>query len=407
MADKLVYDFHEGNRDMKDLLGGKGANLAEMTNLGLPVPPGFTITTEACLAYLEKDAFPDGLMDAAREHLGSLESAMGKRLGDSADPLLVSVRSGAKFSMPGMMDTVLNLGLNDVSVQGLAQQTSNERFAWDAYRRFVQMFGKIVLGIDPDRFEHLLEEAKEAKGEGAKATDLDADDLRELTSRFKEVVRKETGEDFPAEPGAQLEKAIEAVFKSWNTPRAVAYRRQNKISDDLGTAVNVVAMVFGNMGEDSGTGVVFTRNPATGAKEPYGDYLPNAQGEDVVAGIRNTLPVTQLRDLDRTSYDQLLEGMDTLERHYRDMCDIEFTIERGKLWFLQTRVGKRTSFAEWVMAHDMVGEGLISVEEGLLRLDPNRLEQLFKPVIREDLKGSRTPATKGLNASPGAAVGRV
>jgi pyruvate,orthophosphate dikinase len=407
MASKLVYDFNEGNRDMKDLLGGKGANLAEMTNLGLPVPPGFTITTEACLSYLDRSAFPDGLMDEVRSHLDTLESAMGKKLGDAADPLLVSVRSGAKFSMPGMMDTVLNLGLNDVSVQGLATQTSNDRFAWDAYRRFVQMFGKIVLDIDPDRFEHLLEDAKAAKGPDAKDTDLDADDLRALTSRFKEVVREETGEDFPFEPGAQLEKAIEAVFRSWNTPRAVAYRRQNKISDDLGTAVNVVAMVFGNMGDDSGTGVVFTRNPATGEKEPYGDYLPNAQGEDVVAGIRNTLPVTQLRELDRKSYDQLLEGMDRLERHYRDMCDIEFTIERGKLWFLQTRVGKRTSFAEWVMAYDMREEGLISPDEGLLRLDADRLVELFKDVIEENAKATEMPLTSGLNASPGAAVGRA
>jgi pyruvate, orthophosphate dikinase len=404
---KYVYAFSEGNKDMKDLLGGKGANLAEMTNMGLPVPPGFTITTRACLAYLEGGGFPEGLMQEVEGHLGELEEAMGKRLGDDADPLLVSVRSGAKFSMPGMMDTVLNLGLSDRSVQGLATQTSNERFAWDAYRRFVQMFGKIVLDIPGEDFEHLLDQAKERKGPDAKDTDLDADDLRALTEQFKAVVKERIGEDFPQDPRRQLEKAVEAVFGSWNGRRAVDYRRQNKIADDLGTAVNVVAMVFGNMGEDSGTGVVFTRNPATGEKEPYGDYLPNAQGEDVVAGIRNTLPVARLAELDRRSYDQLLEGMATLERHYRDMCDIEFTIERGKLWFLQTRVGKRTSFAEWVMAHDMAGEGLISPEEGLLRLDPNRLEQLFKPVVREDLKASGRPATRGLNASPGAAVGRV
>jgi pyruvate,orthophosphate dikinase len=403
---KYVYDFSEGNREMKDLLGGKGANLAEMTGMGLPVPPGFTITTQACLTYLEEGGFPGGLMDENEAHLQSLESAMGKRLGDDADPLLVSVRSGAKFSMPGMMDTVLNLGLNDRSVQGLAKQTSNERFAWDAYRRFVQMFGKIVLDIDAEKFEERLDAAKERKGEGAKDTDLDADDLRALTEEFKGIIRAETGQDFPEEPRTQLEKSIEAVFKSWNGARAVAYRRQNKISDDLGTAVNVVAMVFGNMGDDSGTGVVFTRNPASGEKEPYGDYLANAQGEDVVAGIRNTLPVTQLRELDPASYEGLLAGMNTLENHYRDMCDIEFTIERGKLWFLQTRVGKRTSFAEWVMAYDMLQEGLISAEEGLLRLDPNRLEQLFKPVIKEGQSEAK-PATKGLNASPGAAVGRA
>ncbi len=404
---KYVYDFHEGSKDMKDLLGGKGANLAEMTNIGLPVPPGFIITTEGCLSYLGRGRFPDGLMDEVQEHLHRLEGSMGKRLGDPADPLLVSVRSGAKFSMPGMMDTVLNLGLNQGSVAGLAAQSNDERFAWDSYRRFVQMFGKIVLDIPGDRFEEKLDEAKERKGPSAKDTDLDAGDLKDLTSEFKAIVRAETGEDFPEEPGAQLEKAIEAVFRSWNGARAVVYRRQNKISDSLGTAVNVVAMVFGNRGEDSGTGVAFTRDPATGERTPYGDYLPNAQGEDVVAGIRNTLRLDELATIDPTSYRELREGMDSLERHYRDMCDIEFTIERGKLWFLQTRVGKRTSFAEWVMAHDMVGEGLISLDEGLLRLDPNRLEQLFKPVIRIDQKSSEQPATRGLNASPGAAVGRV
>ena len=403
----FVLDFHEGNKDMKDLLGGKGANLAEMTNIGLPVPPGFTITTEACLAYLRNGSFPEGLMDEVKRHLESLESAMGKRLGDPADPLLVSVRSGAKFSMPGMMDTVLNLGLNDSSVQGLAAQTSNERFAWDAYRRFVQMFGKIVLDIPAERFEDLLDEAKHAKGPDAKDTDLDTADLQALTAKFKDVVEQETGESFPSEPGAQLEKAIEAVFRSWNGARAVAYRRQNKISDDLGTAVNVVAMVFGNMGEDSGTGVAFTRDPSTGERVPYGDYLPNAQGEDVVAGIRNTLHLTELANLDPASWERLRDGMDTLERHYRDMCDIEFTIEKGRLWFLQTRVGKRTSFAEWVMAYDMLNEGLITKDEALLRLDANRLEQLFKPVIRKEIKDRESPVTTGLNASPGAEAGRV
>ena len=406
-GNKFVYDFSEGNKDMKDLLGGKGANLAEMTVMGLPVPPGFTISTEACLSYLAAGGFPDGMMDEVESHLRGLESAMGKTLGEPANPLLVSVRSGAKFSMPGMMDTVLNLGLNDRSVVGLAEQTSNERFAWDAYRRFVQMFGKIVLDIDGDRFEERLDQAKEKKGPAAKDTDLDAADMKALTEEFKAIVEAETGEGFPQEPRRQLEKAVEAVFRSWNGARAVAYRRQNKISDDLGTAVNVVAMVFGNMGDDSGTGVVFTRNPARGDKEPYGDYLPNAQGEDVVAGIRNTLPVTQLQELDPNSYAELIQGMENLERHYRDMCDIEFTIERRKLWFLQTRVGKRTSFAEWVMAFDMWKEGLIGVDEGLLRLDANRLEQLFKPVVRDDQKQIQRPATKGLNASPGAAVGRV
>ncbi|HEX9235439.1 MAG TPA: pyruvate, phosphate dikinase, partial [Actinomycetota bacterium] len=404
---KFVYDFHEGNKEMKDLLGGKGANLAEMANIGLPVPPGFTITTQACLAYLEDGRFPEGLMDEVQQHQEGLQQAMGKQLGDAQDPLLVSVRSGAKFSMPGMMDTVLNLGLNDESVQGLARQANDERFAWDSYRRFVQMFGKIVLDTDGEKFEQRLEETKAKKGEGAKDTDLTAEDLRALTEEFKEIVRSETGEDFPQDPTQQLGKAIEAVFRSWNGARAIAYRRQNKISDALGTAVNVVAMVFGNRGEDSGTGVAFTRDPATGEKVPYGDYLPNAQGEDVVAGIRNTLRFPELQRIDPTSYAELRKGMELLERHYRDMCDIEFTIERGKLWFLQTRVGKRTSFAEWVIAFDMWQEGLVSRDQAFLRLDPNRLEQLFKPVIREDQKGSEKPATKGLNASPGAAVGRV
>ena len=404
---KLVYDFEEGNREMKDLLGGKGANLAEMTNLGLPVPPGFTITTEACLAYLDGGRFPEGLMDQVEDHLKALEGSMGKALGDEKDPLLVSVRSGAKFSMPGMMDTVLNLGLNDRSVQGLAMQSDDERFAWDSYRRFVQMFGKIVMDIDAERFEERLEHAKSSRGRDAKDTDLSGDELKALTQEFKAIVREETGEEFPQDPRRQLEKAVEAVFSSWNTPRAIAYRRQNKISDALGTAVNVVAMVFGNRGEDSGTGVAFTRNPASGEKEPYGDYLPNAQGEDVVAGIRNTLRLAELADLDPDSYAGLRQGMDTLEKHYRDMCDIEFTIERGRLWFLQTRVGKRTAFAEWVMAFDMWQEGLISRDEGLLRLDANRLEQLFKPVIKEHQEAAEGPATRGLNASPGAAVGRV
>jgi pyruvate, orthophosphate dikinase len=405
---KYVYDFSEGNKEMKGLLGGKGANLAEMTNLGLPVPPGFTITTEACLAYLANGDHPPGLLDEVEEHLRSLEEAMGKRLGDPDDPLLVSVRSGAKFSMPGMMDTVLNLGLNDRSVQGLAKQSDDDaRFAADSHRRFVQMFGKIVMGIPGDEFEHALDRSKEAKGEGAQDTDLDADDLQALLATFKDIYREHTGSDFPQDPREQLRLAVEAVFKSWNGKRARDYRRQNKIPDDLGTAVNVVAMVFGNRGEDSGTGVAFTRDPATGERVPYGDYLQNAQGEDVVAGIRNTLRLEQLEELDPTSYRELRQVMDTLERHYRDMCDIEFTIEKGKLWILQTRVGKRTAFAEWVMAFDMLEEGLISEDEGLLRVDANRLEELFKRVIADEAKRKETPFARGLNASPGAATGRV
>ena len=285
---KYVYDFSEGNKEMKDLLGGKGANLAEMTNMGLPVPPGFTVTTEACLRYLQRSAWPEGLDEEVEEHLGRLEAAMGKTLGDPTDPLLVSIRSGAKFSMPGMMDTVLNLGLNEDSLKGLAHQTGGDtRFANDAYRRFIQMFGKIVMDVPAEAFEHVLDEAKAAKGPIAQDTDLDADDLRSLIDRFKAIYREHTFEDFPQDPKDQLRLAIDAVFRSWNGKRAIDYRRQNKISDDLGTAVNVVAMVFGNRGDDSGTGVAFTRDPSTGEMVPYGDYLPNAQGEDVVAGIRS------------------------------------------------------------------------------------------------------------------------
>jgi pyruvate, orthophosphate dikinase len=405
---KYVYDFSEGNKDMKDLLGGKGANLAEMTNMGLHVPPGFTATTEACLTYLAKGAWPEGLEPEVEEHLQKLEGAMSKRLGDSDDPLLVSVRSGAKFSMPGMMDTVLNLGLNDGSVQGLAKQSDNDwRFAYDSYRRFVQMFGKIVMGIPGDAFEHKLDEYKERKGEGASDTDLDADDLKALLEDFRAIYKEQVGSEFPQDPREQLKLAVEAVFKSWNGKRAIDYRRQNKISDDLGTAVNVVAMVFGNRGMDSGTGVAFTRNPATGEKEPYGDYLPNAQGEDVVAGIRNTLRLEELEELDKKSYDELIQTMNTLEKHYRDMCDIEFTIEKGVLWILQTRVGKRTAFAEWIMASDMLNEDLISDDEALLRVDANRLEELFKRVIAEEAVQDATVLARGLNASPGAATGRV
>ena len=402
---KYVYDFSEGNKDMKALLGGKGANLAEMTNMGLPVPPGFTISTEACLAYLGKGSFPDGQMDEVEEHLVRLEGDMDKRLGDPTDPLLVSVRSGAKFSMPGMMDTVLNLGLNEESIKGLAQQSGDDlRFARDAYRRFIQMFGKIVMDVPGDAFEHALDEAKARKGPNAQDTDLDEEDLSALIGEFLGIYRQHTGSDFPTDPREQLSLAIEAVFKSWNGKRARDYRRQNKISDDLGTAVNVVAMVFGNRGEDSGTGVGFTRDPSNGEKRPYGDYLQNAQGEDVVAGIRNTLPLARLEGLDATSYRQLLEVMSTLEGHYRDMCDIEFTIEKGKLWILQTRVGKRTAFAEWVMAFDMLGEGLIDEDAALLRVDPNRLEELFKRRVKAD---GAQPVARGLNASPGAAVGKV
>ena len=402
---KYVYDFFEGNKDMKDLLGGKGANLAEMTNMGLPVPPGFTISTEACLVFLQQGGAPPEMLQEAGEHLQTLQQAMGRELGDPDDPLLVSVRSGAKFSMPGMMDTVLNLGLNDRSVEGLAKQSGDDvRFASDAYRRFIQMFGKIVMDVPGEAFEEAIDRAKERKGDGAQDTDLDAGDMAALIEEFRGIYRQHVGQDFPQDPKEQLRLAIAAVFGSWNGKRARDYRRQNKISDDLGTAVNVQAMVFGNRGDDSGTGVAFTRDPSTGEKLPYGDYLANAQGEDVVAGIRNTLPLAQLEELDPTSYGRLRQVMDTLEGHYRDMCDIEFTIEKAKLWILQTRIGKRTAFAEWVMAYDMIEEGLIDADTALLRVDANRLEELFKRRARAD---GATPVAKGLNASPGAAIGKV
>jgi pyruvate,orthophosphate dikinase len=402
---KLIYDFQEGNRDMKDLLGGKGANLAEMTNLRLPVPPGFTITTEACIETIRSGDLPEGLWEEVEDHLRGLESAMGKRLGDIDNPLLVSVRSGAKYSMPGMMDTVLNLGLNDRSVLGLARQAASDRFAFDSYRRFIQMFGKIVMDVPGEAFEEALEKAKERKGPDAKDTDLDVTDLQNLVERFKRIVREHAGRLFPEDPKDQLRMAIEAVFRSWNNERAKTYRKQYKIPDDLGTAVNVVAMVFGNLGEDSGTGVAFTRNPATGEQGVYGDYLPNAQGEDVVAGIRNTLALMELRNLNNAAYRQLLEIMRKLERHYRDMCDIEFTIERGKLWMLQTRVGKRTGGAAVKMAVDMAGERLISRQEAVGRVEPDQLDQLLHPQF--DPKADLDVLAKGLNASPGAAVGKA
>jgi pyruvate,orthophosphate dikinase len=402
---KLVYDFSEGNRGMKDLLGGKGANLAEMTNLGLPVPPGFTITTEACKAYLDDQAFPPGLLEEVDEHLRGLEQAMGRRLGDLDNPLLVSVRSGAKYSMPGMMDTVLNLGLNDRSVVGLARQAGSDRFAFDSYRRFIQMFGKVVMEIPAEAFDDELERAKEKKGPNAKDTDLEAVDLMNLVERFKAIVRDQTGRTFPSDPGEQLRMAIEAVFRSWKNERANVYRKQYGIPDDLGTAVNIVAMVFGNLGEDSGTGVAFTRNPATGEKGYYGDYLLNAQGEDVVAGIRNTLPLIELRRLNHDAFQELVQIMGKLERHYRDMCDIEFTIENRKLWMLQTRVGKRTGAAAVKIAVDMTKENLISRDEAVMRVEPDQLDQLLHPQF--DPKAGVKVLAKGLNASPGAAVGEV
>jgi pyruvate,orthophosphate dikinase len=402
---KFVYDFTEGNKDLKDLLGGKGANLAEMTNLGLPVPPGFTITTDACRYFLEHGSVPDGLDDEVSSHLHALEAAMGRKLGAPADPLLVSVRSGAKFSMPGMMDTVLNIGLSDESVDGLARQSGNERFAWDAYRRLIQMFGKTVLDIDGEHFEHALDAAKRAKG-AASDTQLDAEDLKALTATFKELVRAHAGREFPQDPREQMDLAVMAVFSSWNSDRAVLYRRQERIPADLGTAVNVVAMVFGNLGDESGTGVAFTRDPGTGAQGVYGDYLQNAQGEDVVAGIRNTVPLQDLEQVDKASFDQLMTIMRTLENHYRDLCDIEFTIERGKLWMLQTRVGKRTAAAAFRIATQLVNQGMIDLDEALTRVSGAELARLMFP--RFDTAGGEIKLiTKAISASPGAAVGKA
>ncbi len=419
---KRVYAFGgestEGNRDMKFILGGKGANLAEMANMGLPVPPGFTITCQACMEYYNSTppGFPAGLSEEIAEHVAALEAKMGKRLGDDSDPLLVSVRSGSPFSMPGMMDTVLNLGLNDTSVQGLIAQTGNERFAWDSYRRFIQMFSKVVLDAEGDLFENAITKMKLDRGV-ASDTDLSAEDMRELVGIFKNVVAEHVSAAeypqlavdgkvvFPQEVGLQLHLAIEAVFKSWNNRRAIDYRRMEKIADDLGTAVNVQSMVFGNKGETSATGVAFTRNPADGTNEYYGDFLTNAQGEDVVAGIRVTEQLADLQKVLPEAGAELYKVFDILEKHYRDMCDIEFTIEQGKLWMLQTRVGKRTARAALKVAVDMVAEGLITREEAVLRIDPAQLDQLLHPQF--DSTANYDVVAKGLNASPGAAVGEV
>ncbi|MGA0209420.1 MAG: pyruvate, phosphate dikinase [Candidatus Nanopelagicales bacterium] len=399
-----VFDFRDGDRSMADLLGGKGANLAEMTKLGLPVPPGFTITTEACRHYLENGNNPDGLEAEIAEHVANLEEAMGRRLGDPSDPLLVSVRSGARFSMPGMMETVLNIGLNDQSVIGLAESANDPRFAWDAYRRLLQMFGKTVVGIDGEAFESLLDDAKHRAGVSSDI-ELSVEQVQSLVGEFKDVIARESGAPFPQDPLEQLMRAIRAVFDSWNTERAIIYRRRERISEDLGTAVNVQAMAFGNVGEGSGTGVAFTRDPGSGEKGVYGDYLPDAQGEDVVAGIRNTLSLHELEDLDKNAYDELLAIMATLEGHYRDLCDIEFTIERGKLWMLQTRVGKRTAGAAFRIAVQFVDEGVISMDEAVERVTGAQLAQLMFPQFASD--NTAELLAIGTNASPGAAVGKV
>lgn len=409
----------EGNTDMKAILGGKGANLAEMANIGLPVPPGFTISCQTCMEYANADnTWPEGVLDTIEEYRLDLENRIGKKIGDAEDPLLVSVRSGAPMSMPGMMDTVLNLGLNDQSINGLIKQTENPRFAWDSYRRFIQMFSNVVMGLDGDLFENAINVMKQDRGVD-EDTELSAEDLQELVGEFKQIFSENVSAEeyptlvidgvveFPQDPDVQLQLAIEAVFGSWNNPRAILYRKQNKISDDLGTAVNVQSMIFGNKGDTSATGVAFTRNPANGEKEFYGDYLVNAQGEDVVAGIRNTSPISDLKHVEglEDAGRELEEVFTILENHFRDMCDIEFTIEQGKLWMLQTRVGKRTAAAALHIAIEMVNEGLITKEEAVTRVDPEQLDQLLHPQF--DTNAEYDVVARGLNASPGAAVGEA
>ncbi len=405
---KYVYFFGGGKADgkaeMKKLLGGKGANLAEMTNLGIPVPAGYTISTEVCNCYQKNHSYPEGLEGELVENLKKLEEASGKKLGDSQNPLLVSVRSGAAFSMPGMMDTVLNLGLNGQTIEGLIKSTNNERFSYDAYRRFVQMFSNVVLGIEHSKFEEILQKKKDAKGVKAD-TDLDAQDLKGLVQEYKDLVKQEKGIDFPDNPQEQLKRAYTAVFSSWDNERAITYRKLHNIPDDLGTAVNVQMMVFGNMGSDSGTGVAFTRNPSTGEKKFYGEYLLNAQGEDVVAGIRTPEHIDRLKQEMPVVYQQLEEIYQKLELHYRDMQDMEFTIEKGKLFILQTRTGKRTAHSAVKVAVDMVQEGLINKKEAVMRVQPKQIDQLLHPMI--DPKAEIRVIAKGLPASPGAAVGKV
>ncbi len=393
--EKYVYSFGggsaEGNGTMKDVLGGKGAGLAEMTNAGLPVPPGFTVVTSACRFYFQnKNTTPKDILAQKDEALAKLQSLLGQKLGDATNPLLVSVRSGAKFSMPGMMDTILNLGMNDVVCEAIAKKSGNPRFAYDSYRRFIQMFGNVVMEIPKEKFEHVFDGQKKRK-KTKLDTDLTADDLKAVIAEYKKVVRKEAGKDFPQDPQVQLNMSIEAVFRSWYNPRAYTYRRMNKISDDLGTAVNVQTMVFGNMGDTSGTGVGFTRNPATGEKIFYGEYLMNAQGEDVVSGVRTPIPINELEKMMPEVYNQLREITTRLEQHYKDVQDFEFTIQDGKLYMLQTRNGKRTGPAAVRIAVEFVKEGLITAKEALLRVDPEQLNQLLHPVLDEKkpLEGDR------------------
>ena len=407
MAHKYVYLFSEGNAGMRNLLGGKGSGLAEMTRIGLPVPQGFTITTEACTRYYEDGKkIGEDIIEQIEAALKTAEEINGKKLGDVNDPFLVSVRSGARVSMPGMMDTILNLGLNDDTVTGLAKLTNNERFAYDSYRRFIQMFSDVVMEIEKNKFEAILDAVKEENG-AEQDTDLDADALKEVVVRYKKLYKEEKGEEFPQEPKKQLFLAVEAVFRSWDNPRAIVYRRLNDIPGDWGTAVNVQAMVFGNMGNDSGTGVAFTRNPSTGEKELYGEFLVNAQGEDVVAGIRTPQPISELNTSIPSVYEQFVETAKKLETHYKDMQDMEFTMERGKLFMLQTRSGKRTAAAALRIAVDLVNEGLLTREEALMKIDPKQLDALLHPTFDPKALKAATAIAKGLPASPGAACGQV
>ena len=404
---KYVYLFSEGNASMRNLLGGKGANLAEMTGLSLPVPRGFTVTTEACTRYYQDgQKISKDIEEEIYQYLTKMEQIVEKQFGNPENPLLVSVRSGSRASMPGMMDTILNLGLNDVVVEGLAKLTNNPRFAYDSYRRFMHMFSDVVMGIEKNKFEHLLESMKNNKGVKLD-TDLDADDLKKLVEQYKDLYKKEKGTEFPQDPKVQLIEAVEAVFRSWDNPRAIYYRRMNDIPSDWGTAVNVQEMVYGNMGEDSGTGVAFTRNPSTGEKKLYGEFLMNAQGEDVVAGIRTPQTIDQLKDTNPTAYDQFVKIANTLETHYRDMQDMEFTIERGKLFMLQTRNGKRTAQAALKIAVDLVSEGMLTKEEAIMKVEPKQLDSLLHPNFESKTLKAATPIAKGLPASPGAATGKV
>ncbi|MDY6012256.1 pyruvate, phosphate dikinase [Clostridium sp.] len=407
MEKKYVYLFREGNASMRNLLGGKGANLAEMSNLGVPVPQGFTVTTEACNKYYEDGkVIEDSIIREIENAMKELEKETGKEFGSTTNPLLVSVRSGARVSMPGMMDTILNLGLNDISVEAMAKLTNNPRFAYDSYRRFIQMFSDVVMGIEKRLFEDKIDEIKEEKGVSFD-TDLNTEDLKKLVSQYKEIYRKEKGEEFPQNPKDQLIEAITAVFRSWNNPRAIVYRRLNDIPGEWGTAVNVQQMVFGNKGETSGTGVVFSRNPANGTREIYGEYLMNAQGEDVVAGIRTPLPIKKLEEQNPKIYKEFTDIVNKLENHYKDMQDMEITIEEGKLYFLQTRNGKRTAQAALKIAVDLVEEGMLTKEEAILKVEPKQLDTLLHPAFyNEDLKRAKAIA-KGLPASPGAACGKI